>query len=432
MHRFSGAHVANAAIHLAGEGLKFEDGLGKPGTLADGFSGDQQPRAAPDKSDNAVLAGIEPELNTGVEDLIRGGVVPVFDDKLTGLQDGGVTEQGFHVRECLYHSGTAAGLRRNYRQLQAYLGKMAYRLERCESVIAGLKRVVRDEIESASEHLSGLKKTGRDEAIHEARKSIKKVRALLRIAGGELGGTGTREGRRLRDIGRRLSEFRDAFVMIDTFDSLKRKYRRETARKLGSVRRGLLRRRTESRREEEMRIVLQHASAALMQVAERVAEWPLVTDGYAAISDGLESTYRAGRAALERVRENGHAENYHELRKRVKDHWYHVRLLENLWTDVMTTYEKTLKDLETWLGEDHNLAVLRERVKAEPDFYGSQEDIALLDELIVRYQTELRQQSLSLAERIYEEKPREFRRRMKHLWDTWQHEPELEKSSTAA
>lgn len=309
---------------------------------------------------------------------------------------------------------------------------MAYRLERGESVIAGLKRVVRDEIESASKHLAGQKKTSRDEAIHEARKSIKKVRALLRLAGRELGGTGTREDRRLRDIGRRLSEFRDAFVMIDTFDGLKRKYRRETARKLGSVRTGLIQRRTQSRREEEMRIVLEHASAALWQAAHRVSAWPLVTDGYGALSEGLEATYRAGRAALERVREDAHPENFHQLRKRVKDHWYHVRLLENLWTDVMKTYEKTLKDLETWLGEDHNLAVLRERIAAEPRFYGSQEDIELLDELIGRYQTELRQQSLALAERIYEEKPREFRRRMKHLWDTWQHEPALEKSRTAA
>ncbi len=309
---------------------------------------------------------------------------------------------------------------------------MAYRLERGESVIKGLKRVVRDEIESASAHLAGQKKTSRDEAIHEARKSIKKVRALLRLAGRELGGTGTREDRRLRDIGRRLSEFRDAFVMIDTFDGLKRKYRWETSRKLGSVRTGLIRRRTQSRREEEMRIVLDHASAALAQAAQRVAEWPLVSDGYAAIGEGLEATYRAGRAALERVRKDPHPENFHQLRKRVKDYWYHVRLLENLWTDVMTTYEKTLKDLETWLGEDHNLAVLRERIAAEPAFYGSQKDIELLNELIGRYQTELRQQSLSLAERIYEEKPREFRRRMKHLWDTWQHAPDLEKSPTAA
>ena len=80
----------------------------------------------------------------------------------------------------------------------------------------------------------------------------------------------------------------------------------------------------------------------------------------------MERTFRAGRAALENVRENPTADNFHDLRKRVKDHWYHIRLLEGLWTDVMQAHEKSLKDLETWLGDDHNLAVLRERISPSP------------------------------------------------------------------
>src|SRR4051794_26191676 len=102
---------------------------------------------------------------------------------------------------------------------------MPYRLERDESVISGLKRVVRDEMESAGDQLSGDRKKNRDEAIHEARKSIKKVRALLRIMGAELGDIRRRENTRLRDIARRLSEFRDAFAIIETFDDLKRKFK---------------------------------------------------------------------------------------------------------------------------------------------------------------------------------------------------------------
>ena len=86
-------------------------------------------------------------------------------------------------------------------------------------------------------------KNDRDEAIHEARKSIKKVRALLRLVSAELGGTYPRENARLRDIARRLSEFRDAFAIIETFDDLKKKYKDETRNKLQSVRAGLIRKR---------------------------------------------------------------------------------------------------------------------------------------------------------------------------------------------
>jgi CHAD domain-containing protein len=307
---------------------------------------------------------------------------------------------------------------------------MAYRLERGESVIAGLKRIAQDEIESAGAQLSGDRRS-RDTAIHEARKSIKKARALLRLVSAELGGVYPRENTRLRDIAGELSSFRDDFVIIETFDDLKRKYRSETRNRLRPARGALTKTKNETARAQVVGIVLDHAVAALGNVAKRVADWPLETDGFPALSPGLEKTYRAGRSALARVRKDPRPDDYHELRKRVKDHWYHIRLLENLWTSVMTAYEKSLKDLETWLGDDHNLAVLRERVVADPGLYGEQKDIDLILDLIDKYQGELRGKSLSLAERIYEEKPNAFLSRMKHLWDTWCQEPKILEQSSA-
>jgi CHAD domain-containing protein len=307
---------------------------------------------------------------------------------------------------------------------------MAYRLERDESVIAGLKRVLRDEFESATAQLSD-KKANRDKAIHEARKSIKKTRALLRLVSAELGGAYPRENARLRDIARGLSAFRDDFVIVETFDDLKKKYRIETRNRLRKARAGLVKKRNEAGTAEVVGIIVDHAAAALARAAGRVDGWPLETDGFAALGPGLKKTYRAGRQALKSVREDPRPESYHELRKLVKDHWYHIRLLESVWTGAMTAYEKSLKDLETWLGNDHNFAVLRERIVAEPAFYGEKKDIDLILDLIGKYQNELRLQSVSLAERIYEEKPGAFTLRMEHLWDTWRHEPKMLEESAA-
>src|SRR5436305_678744 len=121
---------------------------------------------------------------------------------------------------------------------------MAYRLERDESVTQGLIRVMHEEMESASDRLSGKKKITRNEAIHEARNSIKKTRALLRLIRNSIGETYQSENARLRDIARRLSAFRDAFAMIKTFDKLKKQYPREMrATSLRSIRAGLTRRR---------------------------------------------------------------------------------------------------------------------------------------------------------------------------------------------
>ncbi len=301
---------------------------------------------------------------------------------------------------------------------------MGYRLVRSESVPQGLKRIAREQLASAADEL-GKRGSQRAEGIHEARKSIKKVRAVLRLVRPELGNTYRKENVRLRRIGRTLSEFRDATAIIQILDTLKEKYPSELPQ---SIRRRLVSRRAAAERQRNVAGVLQKMAATLRGAESRVESWPLEMDGFAGIAPGLEATYRAGREALERAQEQPRPENYHELRKRVKDHWYHVRLLEELWTDVMQGYEKSLKDLETWLGDDHNLVVLGETIQSAPDLYGTPSDVEALSGLIAKYQKELRDNSMSLGQRIYEEKPRLFIQRMKHLWDAWQAEPKsLEK-----
>ncbi len=102
------------------------------------------------------------------------------------------------------------------------------------------------------------------------------------------------------------------------------------------------------------------------------------------------------------------AESFHEWRKRVKDHWYHVRLLESAWTDLLRAREGSLKNLETWLGDDHNLVVLCAKLNESPDSFGEAADIQLFLALSTQYQKELRENALSLGERLYEEKPGQF------------------------
>jgi hypothetical protein len=69
---------------------------------------------------------------------------------------------------------------------------------------------------------------------------------------------------------------------------------------------------------------------------------------------------------------------------------------------MMIAYASSLKDLDTWLGDGHNLVVLRDKIAAEPEFYGKDREI---------------------GERIYDAKPSQFVRRMKHLWNAWKSQP---------
>ena len=297
---------------------------------------------------------------------------------------------------------------------------MAYQLRLDESVPEGIRRIVREEFKAAVDQLKTKNEAKRDEAIHEARKSIKKIRGALRLVQPELGRVFRFENRCLRDVGRKLSAFRDAGSVIEIFDALKHRYRHELgSHTLSSIRRGLIVRKRQAGREVQAIKLLDEMAARLQAARKRARKWPLQTDGFPAIAQGLEKTFQRGETAFQRAKKRPRPESYHTWRKRVKEHWYHIRLLEGLWTDVMQAYEKSLKDLETWLGDAHNLVLLRERIIAEPDFYGKESEVDLLLSLTDKYQKELRENARSLGRRVYQESPRQFRKRMKGLWQAW-------------
>lgn len=310
---------------------------------------------------------------------------------------------------------------------------MPYRLKASESVPDGIKRIVIEELDSATEQLSRDDRKNRDEAIHEARKSVKKIRGALRLVQPDLGATYRKENQRLGELGRKLSEFRDAAAIIETFDSVIQKHKDGLQNNtLGSLRRGLEKSKDETEENSDIDKVVKGAIATLGGFRKRVNTWPLKTDGFRAIAPGLTARFRRGRKIMAMAQKDARPENYHEWRKRVKDHWYHIRLLENIWTEVMQAHEASLKNLETWLGDDHNLVVLRDKLANKPEDYGDEQDIRLFLALADQYQKELREKAISLGQRVYEEKPRQFTRNIAKLWDAWQHQPDSMKDEQKA
>ena len=100
---------------------------------------------------------------------------------------------------------------------------MAPRLRRSESGVAGVQCMLRRETKRAVRAM-GCGHAPRGEAIHDARKRLKKARAALRLARAALSKDEYRwENDTLRDAARPLSEVRDAQALIDTLDDLARR-----------------------------------------------------------------------------------------------------------------------------------------------------------------------------------------------------------------
>ena len=292
---------------------------------------------------------------------------------------------------------------------------MPYRLTREESLANGLRRVVREELRAGLKALSGEANPALPEAtaeaIHEARKSIKKVRAVIRLLGSGLG-TGVRDNAALRDAARELAHLRDADAVVQTVDTLLARYPHGLSAELVSSMRSDLMVLGAAAADGNSTDPIAAATATLSKTLRLVNFWRFGKADFDLIEAGFEASYRKGRRNLERVKADPSVQNFHELRKRVKDHWYHIRLLEIVRPQVLAAREASLRDLQECLGDDHDLAVLEVRIGPESE----------LIPLVEIARKELRGTALALATRLYQQKPRAYMRRMRELWSSWRSE----------
>src|SRR5436853_344758 len=118
---------------------------------------------------------------------------------------------------------------------------MAYRFKSRESVGEGVIQITCEQTELAIKLLHGKGGVNRDEAVHESRKSIKRLRALFRLVREEMGDAFETENTRPHETGRKLSAIRDAGALIDAFDELRRDGKENLGkRSFASVRRALV------------------------------------------------------------------------------------------------------------------------------------------------------------------------------------------------
>jgi CHAD domain-containing protein len=290
---------------------------------------------------------------------------------------------------------------------------MAFRLTRRGSLTDDARRLADDELGSAIDRL-GDAGTAADLRIHGARKSIKRVRALLRLVRAALPpGQFRGHNAALRDAARGLSEARDAAVALATFDALVP----EPDDLLIAVRNDLVARTAPTGptgASAPAGDILRLAADALAAVRPRVNAG-IQEVSWSTLAAGLKDSYAGGRAAMCAAFgvDDPDDEAFHAWRKRAKDLWYQCQLLQGASPELIGGLEQLLARLGDQLGEDHDLAVLQAAAPASP----------ALQARIAERHAELRAAALSTGERIYAERPRAFVRRMRAYWRAWRDEP---------
>jgi CHAD domain len=179
-------------------------------------------------------------------------------------------------------------------------GERQFALLPGELPVHGLRRMALGQLDLSIELLGGDGGAPGEKAVHETRKALKRLRALVRVLRSELGEeVFAREDGALRDAGRRLAGARDAEVMVNTLDGLLKGDGRRLARRRGVAR---LRRALVAEKEAaDARMLGDAAMRAdvleeLRAIRRRVAAWPLSRrDGIQALEPGLQRIYRQGR-----------------------------------------------------------------------------------------------------------------------------------------
>ena len=295
---------------------------------------------------------------------------------------------------------------------------MAYRLKRKDDGVGNAVRRIADE--QIGKALASIDSAERAEAVHDVRKRCKKLRGLIRLVRPAFGGYSD-ENAAFRGIARMISGARDAKVMQDTYDLLMADHDGSLDRTaLGPIRRQFTMERKSRIEDGGVDDHLDEARERLVEARERVQSWTLDNDGWDAVAGGLKKTYGRAVDAAETARACPDGEQFHELRKRVKYHWYHCRLLENLWPDMMATRKHAAKQLSDILGDHHDLHVFAGRLAQDPDGFGSSADVEVAIGLARARQARLEAQAWPILNRMLVQKPKVLGRHFEALWNVWQ------------
>ena len=296
---------------------------------------------------------------------------------------------------------------------------MAFKLKNKETLGEGICRIAHEQAGCIADSLKTKRGQCQLGAVHEARKSVKKLRALVRLIADGLGErTLEEENRTFRKIGRALSPLRDAEVLVKTLEKLRGRYKKQTTAATFASALKLFKAQRNS--------VVKHLSAPIKKVRkrlrksiQRIDDWPLKALQWDDLYCGIRRAYKEARQAFAAACDQPNDENFHEWRKRVKELWYDLRILGAVRPEVMDDLAHQAKVLGEYLGEDHDLAVAGRALEEKRLNKASSQVLA---SLIERRRFQLQRAAFDLGNRLFVEKPKAFAQRIEGYWKTWRAE----------
>jgi CHAD domain-containing protein len=214
-------------------------------------------------------------------------------------------------------------------------------------------------------------------AVHETRKSFKRIRALLQLIQINNAAKTKRIIKDLKQYGRNISTLRESYVNLQNFDKV-------------SVKDSIAERKVKQVKEllfDKNKKLLndwndgRNFSSTIMQFIvdfekEVVKNEKFILNQNEAIKN-LWHSYRMSYLFYTKVGADSDGHEWHELRKKLKTLWYQIDFLKYLYPRYLNAKADQLNFITEQLGDDHDLYVLCEVLKKEKLTLDSYEQLVL-------------------------------------------------------
>ena len=292
-----------------------------------------------------------------------------------------------------------------------------------ENLAQGLDRVIGEQFAIALAFTT-TPPEGQAVAVHETRKALKRLRALLRLVRDTISlDCYHTDNQVLKLVAAELGTVRDTWVMADVLDRLlphdpKSQEAVET----------LIARLQRRFKSESVALLENEAqmSAIIEQLAharERSRRWSIVAGevdtplphSFASIAPGR--VYKRGRRGMRIVADSPTDTLLHVWRKRAKYLRHQIEALNVLDPDTLLRYELQLERLTDLLGDDHDLAVLLVRFGDDPTLVEDIDIEPVLDAIGTK-RHELQALSIDLGREFFEDPSTDFLVYVESIWST--------------
>lgn len=294
---------------------------------------------------------------------------------------------------------------------------MAFRLVPGTDITQNVREIGTEQIDRSLKKFSG--KSNKTKAVHETRKSMKRLRALLHLIKPAMRKSDfRRDEARLKAIARSLSGARDMQAMSETVVKLEAC---EDIRVSPTVAKKL-RAHLEARRDDAEKNLTGATTTQTRQMLREArkdfAQLALQQDDFDLLSQTIKADYRKARRAFRHAYQSGHDEAFHDWRKYVQRHWRQLLLVAPSWPRALRPHIALAKDLSEVLGEDHDLSVLADYIESQEPDLGSQKDVDAFLQACRARQAQLRDIAHDMGSRLLAEKPSSLAARLRTYWHT--------------